>query len=49
MIGDDGGTLPGTAWLGLSYGVLGLRLALTPRIVLPAPAPVEEGPAGPSR
>lgn len=49
VIGDDGGTLPGTAWLGLSYGVLGLRLALTPRIVLPAPAPVEEGPAGPSR
>ncbi|MFB4306279.1 hypothetical protein [Actinomadura sp. GTD37] len=38
-LGDDGGTYPGTAWLGLTYGVLGLRLALTPRIVLPAPAP----------
>ncbi|GAA1778438.1 hypothetical protein [Actinomadura chokoriensis] len=49
VIGDDGGTLPGTAWLGLSYGVLGLRLALTPRIVLPAPAPAEQSPAGPSR
>ncbi|GAA1850229.1 hypothetical protein [Actinomadura bangladeshensis] len=49
VIGDDGGTLPGTAWLGLSYGVLGLRLALTPRIVLPSPAPAEQGSAGPSQ
>jgi hypothetical protein len=49
VIGDDGGTIPGTVWLGITYGVLGLRLAFTPRIVLPAPAPVEEGPAGPSR
>lgn len=39
VIGDDGGSVPGTVWLGLSYGVLGLRLAFTPRIVLPAPAP----------
>lgn len=39
VIGDDGGTIPGTVWLGITYGVLGLRLAFTPRIVLPAPAP----------
>ncbi|MEV4676287.1 hypothetical protein AB0K34_31975 [Actinomadura sp. NPDC049382] len=36
VLGEEGGTYPGTAWLGLTYGVLGLRLAVTPRIVLPA-------------
>ncbi|TYB45511.1 hypothetical protein [Actinomadura chibensis] len=36
VLGDDGGTYPGTIWLALSYGVLGLRLAVTPRVVLPA-------------
>ncbi|MFC4048641.1 hypothetical protein ACFOY4_03005 [Actinomadura syzygii] len=36
VLGDDGGSYPGTVWLGLSYGVLGLRLAVTPRVVLPA-------------
>ncbi|TDD29484.1 hypothetical protein E1287_30960 [Actinomadura sp. KC06] len=39
VLSDDAGTYPGTAWLGLSYGLLGLRLVVTPRIVLPtAPA-----------
>ncbi|RKS76722.1 hypothetical protein BZB76_2080 [Actinomadura pelletieri DSM 43383] len=43
-LGDEGGTYPGAAWLGISYGVLGLRLAVTPRIVLPAAPPVPAAP-----
>ncbi|MFC9974686.1 hypothetical protein ACFVH6_27665 [Spirillospora sp. NPDC127200] len=33
--GDDGALLAGGAWLLVSYAVLGLRLAVTPSIVLP--------------
>ncbi|MGI5169704.1 hypothetical protein ACQEU3_35665 [Spirillospora sp. CA-253888] len=33
--GDDGAMLAGGAWLLVSYAVLGLRLAITPSIVLP--------------
>ncbi|WP_344899057.1 hypothetical protein [Actinomadura meridiana] len=52
VLGDDNGTYPGLVWLGLSYGILGLRLAVTPRIILPAapsvPSPPPSAPATPS-
>ncbi|TMQ97404.1 hypothetical protein ETD83_20290 [Actinomadura soli] len=47
-LGDEGGTYPGTVWLGLSYGILGLRLAVTPRIVLPTGAAAPAAPAAPA-
>ncbi|MFI0412216.1 hypothetical protein [Actinomadura sp. 3N508] len=45
VLSDEAGTYPGMVWLGVSYGLLGLRLVVTPRIVLPA-APAE--PAAPA-
>lgn len=50
-LGDDSGLYPGLVWLGVSYGLLGLRLAVTPRIVLPAapsPSPSAPAPAAPA-
>ncbi|MFI0484952.1 hypothetical protein [Actinomadura sp. 9N215] len=50
-LGDDGGTYPGMVWLGLTYGLLGLRLAITPHIVLPttpAASAVPGAPAAPA-
>ncbi|WP_207935875.1 hypothetical protein [Actinomadura sp. KC216] len=47
-LSDEAGTYPGMVWLGVSYGILGLRLAVTPRIVLPAEPVPPAGPTGPA-
>ncbi|MFI0369576.1 hypothetical protein ACH35V_17010 [Actinomadura sp. 1N219] len=44
VLGDEAGTYPGMVWLGLSYGLLGLRLVVTPRIVLPTAPPAPPAP-----